>query len=99
MVKLIKIRWSPSFTAFVIAKFFKKMLMYKVDAITKQIVRVMIKANVEIIWGLCDELFKPFCWTVGCSSSEESTSLLISWTWFLILFHFSFIFSKAMLPT
>ena len=49
MVRLIKIRLSPSFTAFVIAKFFKKMLMYKVDAITKQIVRVIIKANVEII--------------------------------------------------
>ena len=34
--------------------------MYKVDAITKQIARVKVKAKVEMICGLCDELFKPF---------------------------------------
>ena len=43
------------------AKFFKKMLMYKVDVITKEIVRVKLKANVEMICGLCDELLNPFC--------------------------------------
>ena len=100
MVKLIKMRWNPSFIAFVIVRLFNDMLMYKVAAIAKQITSINVKVIVEMICGLYVELLNTFCWIGGCSCSatEGSLPLLISWIWFLF-FIFSWNFEKAILPT
>ena len=73
------------------------MLMYKGPAINRQIVMVNVKVIVDMICGLCDELFNPICW-FGGGCSGTVVALWISWTWFLTLFNFSLAFSKAILP-